>query len=256
MATLTKPAAIEIFHLAFLLVLPQHLPAANYAVKGGANLRLFLGSVRRSEDIDFNFVGRANWSLQPRMDAALKSPALAALLAQHRLKIIAVNPSKTTTTTGRWKFQMAGPGVQFSSKIEFSMRLEDRPLYELASVSPQLAAAAAMRPALANHYVVTGAVEQKIAALALRSETQARDVFDLDFLFTRYPKESAAARPSAYELDLARGRMFEVTYNEYRELVVTYLDPAFVAMYQSQAEWERMAPHVATTLDAMRARII
>ena len=136
------------------------------------------------------------------------------------------------------------------------MRLEDRPLYELASVSPQLAAAAAMRPALANHYVVTGAVEQKIAALALRSETQARDVFDLDFLFTRYPKESAAARPSAYELDLARGRMFEVTYNEYRELVVTYLDPAFVAMYQSQAEWERMAPHVATTLDAMRARII
>lgn len=255
MAALTKPAAIEIFHLALLQVFPQHLPAANYAVKGGANLRLFLGSVRRSEDIDFNFVGRANWSLEPRMDAVLKSPALAVLLAQHHLRILSVNPSKTTSTTGRWKFQMSGPGVQFSSKIEFSMRLEDRPLYEMASVSPQLAAAAAMRPALANHYGATGAVEQKIAALALRGETQARDIFDLDFLFTRYPTEAAAARPNAYELDLARLRVFEVMYNEYRELAVTYLDPAFVAMYQSQAEWERMALHVATTIDAMRARI-
>ena len=75
MATLTKPQAIEIFHLAFLQVLPQHLPPLNYAVKGGANLRLFLGSVRRSEDIDFNFVGHVPWSLQPRIDAALKSPA-------------------------------------------------------------------------------------------------------------------------------------------------------------------------------------
>ena len=69
------------------------------------------------------------------------------------------------------------------------------------------------------------------------------------------PTETAAARPNAYELDLARLRVFEVMYNEYRELAVTYLDPAFVAMYQSQAEWERMALHVATTIDAMRARI-
>ncbi|MFP5341525.1 MAG: nucleotidyl transferase AbiEii/AbiGii toxin family protein [Candidatus Limnocylindria bacterium] len=252
---LTKPAAIEIFHLALLQVLPQHLPPTNYAVKGGANLRLFLDSPRRSEDIDLNFVGRVSWSLQPRMDAVLRSPALAALLATHRLRIVAVNPSKTTTTTGRWKFGMEAPGVVFNSKVEFSMRREDRPLYEFSSVSPRIAAASRMRPASANHYVARGAIEQKIAALGLRSETQVRDVFDLDYLFTRFPEAGDAADPPAYELDLARGRVCESTYADYRELVITYLDPAFVAMYDSRAEWDRIQLHVAERLDTIRKRI-
>ena len=64
MDTMSKPEAVERFHLAFLQVLPQHLPPANYVVKGGANLRLWLGSVRRSEDIDFNFIGRTTWNLK------------------------------------------------------------------------------------------------------------------------------------------------------------------------------------------------
>ena len=43
---------VEVLHLVFLQVLPSYLPVANYAVKGGANLRLFYGSRRRSQDID------------------------------------------------------------------------------------------------------------------------------------------------------------------------------------------------------------
>jgi hypothetical protein len=254
MATMTKPAAIEIFHLALLQVLPQHLPTGNYAVKGGANLRLFMESPRRSEDIDFNFVGRANWSLQARMDAVLKSPALATLLSTHGMRVTSVNPSKTTTTTGRWKFQIAAPGTTVSSKVEFSMRGEDHPLFELSSVSFRLAGAARMRPALANHYTATGAIEQKIAALALRSETQARDVFDLDFLFTKFPAAINSARPNPSEVARAHDRLFEVTYREYRDLVLTYLDPVFVKMYDSQQEWERIALNVATTLDKIKGR--
>jgi len=145
--------------------------------------------------------------------------------------------------------------VQFNSKLEFSMRQEDRPLYELASVSPTLAAAARMRPAVANHYLPAGAMEQKIAALALRTETQARDIFDLDFLITRYSAESLAAQPNVYELDLAGRRVFEVTYREYLDLVVTYIDPAFVSMYRSEEEWERIALNVATRLDSIRAGV-
>jgi hypothetical protein len=51
---MTKPEVIERFHLALLQVMPQHLPSANYVVKGGANLRLFMESVRRSEDISYS----------------------------------------------------------------------------------------------------------------------------------------------------------------------------------------------------------
>ena len=254
MATLSKPEAIERFHLALLQVMPQHIPPTNYAVKGGANLRLFLGSQRRSEDIDFNFVGRVTWSLQTRMDAVLRAPALKALLAVHGLKIVSINPSKTTSTTGRWKFEITGPGVRFNSKVEFSMRREDRPLFRVDAVAASLAAEAGMRRASANHYLPTAAIEQKIAALAYRSATQARDIFDLDFLLTRYPQESEDAQPSRHELDLARRRVFEITYAEFRELVVAYLDPAFVAMYRGEDEWERMALDVSGCLDAMLER--
>ena len=253
MTPMNKPEAIERFHLALLQVLPQHLPASNYAVKGGANLRLFLESVRRSEDIDLNFVGRVNWSLQERMDAVMRSPALAALLAVQGIKVVGVNPSKTTSTTGRWKFQLTAPGIIVSSNVEFSMRGEDRPLYQMASVSSRLAAAVGMRAALANHYLPTAAVEQKVAALALRSEAQARDIFDLDFLFTRFPIESAAVQVPERELGIARRRVFETTYQEYRQLVVTYIDPAFVSIYNNETEWARIALNVATTLDEMKA---
>jgi hypothetical protein len=240
--------------MALLQVLPQHLPTGNYAVKGGANLRLFMESPRRSEDIDFNFLGQASWSLPSRMEAVLRSPALAALLSMHGLRITSVNPSKTTTTTGRWKFQLAGTGLAVSSKVEFSMRGEDKALLELSSVSARLASLARMRPALANHYTATGAIEQKIAALALRLETQVRDVFDLDFLFTKFPTALIGVRPNPHEAARAQERIFEVTYREYRDLVLTYLDPAFVQMYSSQPEWERMALHVATTLDLIGGR--
>jgi hypothetical protein len=250
----SKPEAIEWFHLALLQVMPLHIPQANYAVKGGANLRLFLGSERRSEDIDFNFVGHTTWSLQTRMDAVLRSPALTALLAANGLKIVSINPSKTTNTTGRWKFEMTGPSITFNSKIEFSMRREDRPLFRLDPVAAGLAAAASIRRSSANHYTATGAVEQKIAALAYRSAAQARDIFDLDFLFTRYPRETEAAQPAPEELELASTHIFETTYAEYRELVVTYLDPAFAAMYEGENEWNRMALEVSDRLDAMLER--
>ena len=253
MKTMSKPETIEIFHLALLQVLPQHLPAENYAVKGGANLRLFHESVRRSEDIDFNFVGRTSWSLQPRMDAALRSPALAALLAIHGIKIVSFTPSKTTSTTGRWKFVIEAPGLEASSKVEFSMRGEDRDVYEMGSVSARLAAASRMRPAIANHYVPVGAIEQKIAALALRSETQVRDIFDLDFLFTRFPAAINQTTLDIREIDIARRRVFESTCTDYRQLVITYIDPAFVEMYDSEIEWDRIALTVSTRLDQMFA---
>src|SRR5665811_1487961 len=47
---------VELLHLAFLQVLPSHLPVGEYAVKGGANLRLFYESRRSSQDIDLDYL--------------------------------------------------------------------------------------------------------------------------------------------------------------------------------------------------------
>ena len=39
----------------------------------------------------------------------------------------------------------------------------------------------------AEHYLPPAAIRQKIGALAQRSETEPRDVFDLDLLLSTYP---------------------------------------------------------------------
>src|SRR5471030_3242888 len=46
--------AIERFHLEFLKAFSSQVDPALYAVKGGCNLRLCLGSVRCSEDLDID----------------------------------------------------------------------------------------------------------------------------------------------------------------------------------------------------------
>lgn len=251
MVTLSKPEAIERFHLAFLLVLPQHLPTSNYAVKGGANLRLFFESVRRSEGIDLNFVGRAAWNLQPRVEGAFQSPALKVLLAAQGLAVTTFSASKVTPTTGRWKFELSGPGLTANSKVEFSMRDEDRPLFAAAQVSGRIATQARLRPATANHYLPVAAIEQKIVALALRRDVQARDIFDLDFLATRFSDATADVQVSHGHLELARDRVFASSFDEYRDLVVTYLDPDFVTMYDKKDEWDQMVLRVSQLLGSV-----
>ncbi len=64
---------IEVLHLVLLQVLPSFLATGDYIVKGGANLRLFYESRRRSQDIDLDYVGRRPDELEERVDRALAS---------------------------------------------------------------------------------------------------------------------------------------------------------------------------------------
>jgi hypothetical protein len=250
---MTKPEAIERFHLALLGVMPTYLPAASYVVKGGANLRLFLGSVRRSSDIDLDFVGNDAWDLPRRMGLVMESAALRDALGRWGLRASPANLAKSTPTTARWKLTIEGPGVRAATKVEFSMRQGAVRRYRSESVSSAVALAAGVRPA-ANHYTPESAVAQKVVALADRRETQARDVFDLDFLFARYPADASAARPDPAKADLARQRVFELTYAAYHDLVVDYLEPDSVAMYDGEDEWGRMVLEVGARLDEMAVR--
>ena len=45
---------VEVFHLEFLRGVVRSESAKNFAVKGGCNLRFFLGSPRYSEDLDLD----------------------------------------------------------------------------------------------------------------------------------------------------------------------------------------------------------
>jgi predicted nucleotidyltransferase component of viral defense system len=239
---------IELLHLAFLQVLQARLDHSHYVVKGGTSLRYFYESARYSEGIDLDAIAIESWKLEERVDGALSSDAMNALLRTSGLKIGQITKPKQTETTQRWKVMVDLPRRNsVRTKIEFSHRKADSRRI-LEAVPDRVVAPYALRAPTLLHYLPDAATEQKIGALAERSETQARDVFDLDLLFRRHrgAVEKGGVRPQLVEIALER--VFELPFTAYRDQVVAFLDPGSIELYDSPLVWKQMQDLVAERL--------
>jgi len=253
MATLSDAQVIEFFHLAFLQVLQARLDQAHYVLKGGANLRYFFESVRYSEDLDLDAVGIQDWRLEEKVDEVLASPAIRVLLRSQGMTVGEVTKPKQTGTTQRWKSMIGVDGreVPVRTKIEFGHRPSD-PRRTLEAVPDRVVAPYALRPPTMLHYTAEASIEQKVSALAQRSETQARDVFDLELLLRRHRDAVSPGVMEPQLLDLALERAFELPYEAFHDQVVHFLDPEVVELYDNQEAWEEMQTFVAERLSELR----
>ncbi len=242
--TMTRAQAIECFHLCFLGVLRTRLDERRYILKGGANLRYFFSGVRYSEDIDLDMTGGAPWGHEAQVDRTLASDALRLTLRAVRIRVIAdgISKPKQTATTRRWKvaLEVAGDSDPLRTKVEFSDRNGD-PRHRLDSVADDVVTPYALRPPSVQHYLLAPATEQKVVALADRSETQARDVFDLDMLFRRAPLEADSV--PAEVRTRAAAAATRLPYEAFLDQVVPFLEPAVAAAYDRRA-WEQMQAYV------------
>ena len=110
--------SVELFHLIFLDQLGRKLDKRLYALKGGCNLRFFLGSIRYSQDIDLDVKTVRLATLQKTVNNLLESSAMGIMLRAHSLSIGQVSESKQTETTQRWKIQLkTTSGPIFPTKI-------------------------------------------------------------------------------------------------------------------------------------------
>lgn len=249
MVQLTHAQVVECFHLALLEVLPRHLRRDHYVVKGGANLRYFFKSVRYSEDIDFDANIDEQWQLTEKADAAINSSALALILRQQDIKIANLNSAKQTETTQRWKLLLQASGREgtISTKVEFSRR-NGETRFKLEPVPAEVVRPYGLRSPSILHYLEGPATEQKIDALALRSETQARDVFDLDLLLRRHPDAVAAGAVDAATREKALERCLELPFDAFEAQVIPFLDPEIAAHYDEREAWEQIQNFVAERL--------
>ena len=244
---------IEVFHLLFMQVLTSH-SRDWFILKGGANLRYYFGSARYSNDIDLDFFGKPRWSVEQVVDAALIGRALTILLSQQGLAIGESTKPQQTETTRRWKLGLArqnAAGDLIRTKVEFSSRGigSDDILYE--TIPNQIVDPYAIRPPALSHYGHTAALEQKIAALALRSETKARDIFDLELLL-RLRRAGGVSRG----LDLSHAAQavqnaLEVNYTSFRSEVIPFLDPDMAVLYEGEDNWEKMRKSVCDEIGAL-----
>lgn len=249
MRTFSEAQSIEFFHLAFLNSLSVGDGHTAFVLKGGANLRYFFDSQRYSEDIDLDVVRLKAWKLEEKIDRVLRSPLLSRLLRSSGVAIAEFSKPKQTETTQRWKVALEIPdrSEPVRTKIEFShRRLDER--YLLETIPARVVQPYGLRSVAVQHYTQEAALAQKVLALAGRSETQARDVFDLDLLL----RQSSVGLRSldAETLRHAGDRGMELPYGSYRDQVLPFIEPDVLPLCESREFWQEMQTFVAGRLEA------
>ncbi len=253
---LTDTQAREAFHFTLLRRLVEQVPEG-LRLKGGVNLRLFFGSVRYSEDMDLD----ADLRLQPRIVDQLQRIIVAPDYRKELLQLgiedvsTAPSPAKTTDTTLRFKVAVVKGGVALPTKVEVSFRgstpvgwaVRDTP--DPTVLTPYFPAG--IPPFDVAHYPHQIAVWQKVNALATRGGVQARDIFDLNWLFDE--QRFGAPSPAVLQflrdwhplsnLETARDRCLEIREDQFQEQVGAYLEPTIRGQYETRWDEIRLLVH-------------
>src|SRR6266545_8301237 len=147
--------AREVFHLEFLRAFTRIAKPAEFALKGGSNLRFFFGSLRYSEDMDLDLQGIPVHELTEKVMKILTSPAIAAVLRTFGIERIAapdLGTAKQTATVQRFKVHLfTQAGLDLFTKVEFSRRGLDSP-FRAEPVAPAVLARYRLGPHIVPHY--------------------------------------------------------------------------------------------------------
>lgn len=250
----TERQAIEIFHLHFLRSFSARVDKSLFVLKGGCNLRFFHRSLRYSEDMDFDIRTMASGTLRSNVEAVLAATAFRQALRSQLLEIAEFTAPKQTQTTQRWKIQLRQlePQAAIPTKIEFSRRSLDEG-HELAAVDSELIRRYRLYPVLVQHYDAAAAFAQKISALALRPETQARDIFDLKLLADGGATSAPLGKTQLGQLPQAIENAMSIGYEDFIGQVVAFLEPEHQSDYRHRASWNSLQEQVVELLRGLRA---
>jgi len=246
----------EIFHLEYLRALSRILKAENYALKGGVNMRFFYHSIRYSEDMDLDASGISVEKLKDiSMTLLTKESLIENLIPFGVSEIVLPNmqKAKQTETTQRFKVHlMTTDGSDLFTKIEFSRRgFEGQVIVQ--TVPNTILRYYKLPPFVVPHYDIFAAVRQKISALASRTITQARDVFDLYLLSSQYtPDKEKHAEIEKDLLAQALSNTYDIGFNRFRDTVLDYLSAEDQQAYKSSERWDEVILKVVDFMEEFK----
>ena len=257
---LTDTQLREVFHFCFLDRLLKISDPNMYVLKGGVNLRFFFNSPRYSEDMDLDVLAGSVSTLEKNGYKILQDAAFIRSLRTYGIEDIDINDpgkAKQTKTTQRFRFGLMTPsGQRLPTKVEFSRRQSTakaaataKPVIE--QINPEIARQYHRLSYRCQHYSGESAALQKIHALAGRSETQARDVFDLGILhaggYTTALKSEKTLTEAIRKKAIAS--LLSLTYDDFNGQVVEFLDADNQRIYDSVAAWEQCQETILALLD-------
>lgn len=234
---------IEIFHLLFLQHLTNKLDKSLYCLKGGCNLRFFFKSIRYSEDIDLDIRIIQKDTLRHKINKLLNSHDFKNCIKNYHIEISQISEPKQTETTQRWKvnLKIANISNQIPTKIEFSRRYDfNKEDTHFTKIDPLLIQKYKTIPIIVNHYNLKAMFNQKINALIHRTETQARDVFDLQLLVDAGASLKDLDLSLKSQLPLAIEHLTNITFANFKSQVVSYLMIEYQNYYNKEQVWQEI----------------
>lgn len=232
----------EVFHLEFLRWLARAVKTDNYVLKGGANMRFFFRSRRYSEDMDLDAKDISVERLSTTVMKILSSERFHESLTTfgiRQLTLPNMDKAKQTETTQRFKVHLVTEqGTDLLTKIEFSRRGFDRDI-RVDHVADSRLREYRLPPLIVPHYGVVSAISQKINALATRTVSQARDVFDLHELSTQC--DAVERKGLDVEETVSRAAVesvYDISFMRFRDTVLAYLSAEDRSVYDSPERWD------------------
>ena len=104
-----------------------------------------------------------------------------------------------------------------------------------------------LTPILATHYPADVAFKQKVNALIHRTQTQARDIFDLDHLLRCGVSTQGMVLPKQWRE--AQQNALSVSFDDFKSQVLSFLSPEYQAQYAVPEVWDEM---VLRVVDAVK----
>ena len=248
---MTPKMQVELFHLMFLRQLSTQLAADLYAIKGGCNIRFFFNSIRYSEDLDIDIKTIQKETLEKKINKVLQSLALKKLLQGYDIREVTLSAPKQTQTTQRWKMQLhtKQSTMPLHTKIEFSRRNEKLQT-TFDHLSMNISQQYHLPPMRLSHYAIHDALTQKMEALAHRSETQARDVFDIYHLLSFSSIKPIRCAKSIIEK--AKESIRTIQFDDYQSQVVSFLEPDHQKNFGNKQAWQDIFNTVKNYLDKIK----
>jgi len=236
----------EVFHFCFLERLLKVSTPSLYVLKGGVNLRFFFNSPRYSEDMDLDVLAGNVSTLKKNGYKILQDGSFIRNLRTYGIEDIDINDpekAKQTETTQRFRCGLITPaGHRLPTKVEFSRRQRsaEEPVMDL--INPEIARQFHKRAYRCQHYSGEAAVLQKIHALAGRSETQARDVFDLGILYEGgYASSIQSNKTLTKKLrEQAINAVLSLTRDDFSGQVFEFLDAENREYYDAASAWDNL----------------
>lgn len=246
----------EVFHLEFLRWFGRKGDPKNYALKGGVNMRFFFGSIRYSEDMDLDLSEIRIDIVQDIVLKILNTRDFIDNLRPYGIQNISVPDmamAKQTETTQRFKIHLITfAGEDLFTKVEFSRRgLKDGIVVK--AIPDSILRTYKLIPIIVPHYDTLATTIQKISALALRPAVQARDIFDLYILSPNITSSeiSRAKILKKDKVERAYENLFSVTFEQFRDSVVSFLSSDEQISYNSSLIWDEIKIKVANLLEEM-----